>query len=66
MASYALGAAKDKALGVMDKVKGTKAEVNWDDLNYPPCIRVFHYDLEELKVINQTNFVIKNKFYNPY
>lgn len=52
MASLALNVAKGKGAEVINQVKGklgSKPNVDWTDFNYPPLLRVFHYDLDELE-----------------
>ena len=29
---------------------GTVDQINWHEYNYPPCLRLVHYDAEELRV----------------
>ena len=53
MASTAMGMAKDKASGAVNDLKaklgGNSLKVEWNSYNYPPCIKVMHYDLSELE-----------------
>lgn len=31
------------------KLGGNKINVDWNDFNYPPLLRIIHYDIDELE-----------------
>ena len=52
MKSIGLSIARDQATDTLKGIKNNipgKQQINWNDFNYPPLIKVFHYNASELE-----------------
>lgn len=68
--NIATGAIKGKATDLVEQAKNklgkNKIQVDWDDLNYPPCLNLFHYKIEELKEDEEVLVIIIVFSFNNY
>ena len=49
LGSAASAFAKNKAQNVRDTISDSMSKIDWEDYNYPPCLHVIHYNLNDVE-----------------